>query len=232
MKARFDEFLKRGGRSPSAAARAIRLVGDFEHYLAEIRNRELDAAGHEDLEAYVAWYEREQKGSAKGPLWAIRYYYQFAGDDDLADLAGILRQQRIQRKPFQLKDFRGVDQAVTRKLAAAGIRDVKQMLEAGATPAGREAVAAETGVPLEDVVELVKLSDLARLPGVKEIRARLYHDAGVDTLEKMAQWEPDALRQAMAAFIERTGFDGVAPLPGEARHAVTRARELPKVVLF
>ncbi len=73
---------------------------------------------------------------------------------------------------------------------------------------------------------------LARIPGVKGIRARLYHDAGVDTLEKIAGWEPEAFRAMIVEFVERTGFDGVPTLLGEARFTIERARELPKIVEY
>ena len=73
------------------------------------------------------------------------------------------------------------------RLGVAGIKNVEQMLAAGRTPGARQELADRTGVPLDDVVEFVKLSNLSRLGGVKAVRARLYYDAGVDTLEKMAQ---------------------------------------------
>lgn len=82
------------------------------------------------------------------------------------------------------------------------------------------------------ILTLVKLSDLARIPGVKGIRARLYLDAGVDTLEKLATWEPEALREMLAGFVERTGFEGIVPLPAEMRYAVAQARKLPKIVAY
>jgi hypothetical protein len=106
------------------------------------------------------------------------------------------------------------------------------MLEAGRTPQDRRALAEKTGVPLDAVLEYVKLSDLARIPGTKGIRARLYYDAGVDTLEKMAEWDPVELRAMVISFVERTGFDGIAPLPKEAASAVATARRLPKVVEY
>jgi hypothetical protein len=232
MKSGFETYLKRSGRSANAAARIVRLVRDFERYLAENAGSTLDAAAAQDLEEYIGWYERETGSSAKGPLWAIRYYYQFIGDDDLATLASLLRQQRIQRKPFPLKEFRGVDADDASRLAEAGVENVKQMLKAGATAAGRRALAERSGIPLATIVELVKLSDLSRIAGLKQIRARLYHDSGVDTVEKVAGWDPAAMRQMMRAYIEETGFDGVAPLLGEARAAVKQARRLHKVVEY
>jgi len=93
-------------------------------------------------------------------------------------------------------------------------------------------LAEQTRVPLDAILEFVKLSDLARIAGLKSIRARLYHDAGADTIEKLAQWDPEELGAMLAAFVERTGFDGIAPLPKEARHAVENAQKLPKIVEY
>ena len=223
--------MKRGGRSPSAIQRCLRMVGEFQQFLQGHRDGQcLAEAEPADLEAFVAWIEREPKASAKTQLWALRYYFEFEKNDEMYQLAGLLREQRIKRSPFSLKDFRGVDVEHTARLAAAGIKDVKEMLEAGRTHAGRQKLADETGAPLAAIVELVKLSDLARIPGIKGIRARLYHDAGVDSVAKMAGWDPEGLRAMLLEFVERTGFEGIAPLPAEAAFSVARAKELPRIV--
>jgi hypothetical protein len=174
--------------------------------------------------------EREPKSSAKTHLWALGYYFEFTSNEELRSLAGALRQQRIKRKPFVLGKFRGVNADYVERLKAVGIVNVEQMLRVGRTPVGRQTLVEQTGVPLDAILELVKLSDLARLGGVKGIRARLYHDSGVDTLEKMALWDPAELRAMLIEFVEQTGFDGIAPLPKEARNAVETARRLPKIV--
>jgi hypothetical protein len=118
------------------------------------------------------------------------------------------------------------------RLAAQGITNVEQMCKAGRTSDDRHILAERAGVPPEAVLELVKLADLARIPGLKEIRARLYYDAGVDNVEKLAAWDPVELRDMLIDFVERTGFDGIAPLPKEAASAVATARSLPKVVEY
>jgi hypothetical protein len=144
--------------------------------------------------------------------------------------AANLRAARIKRQPFKLSKFRGVDPQQIAVLKEKGIQNINQMLKAGKTAEMRQALAADTGIPLEKITELVRLSDLARIPGVKNIRARLYHDAGVDSVEKMAAWEPDALHMFMAGFVERTGFDGIAPLPGEVLFSINTAKKLPVIV--
>jgi len=71
-----------------------------------------------------------------------------------------------------------------------------------------------------------------RIPGIKGIRARLYYDAGVDSIEKMAEWDPKALRAMLIEFVDRTGFNGMAPLPKEAEFSVEKAKKLPKIVEY
>lgn len=229
----FRTFLRKGGRSENAASRCIRATQAFAGYLQEQRGgRPLEEARAEDLEAFVAWIEREPKASAKGHLWALRYYFQFAGREELERLAGQLRRERIETRPAALKDFPGVDPGHLAALAAAGIRNAKQMMAAGRTPAERQTLAQKTGIPPDAILELVKLSDLSRLRGIRSIRARLYVDAGIDTVAKMAEWEPEALRQAIVEFVERTGFEGVPTLPAEARATVAQARRLPQVIEY
>jgi hypothetical protein len=145
-------------------------------------------------------------------------------------VAGMLREQRIERNPFPLRGFRGVDPEHMARPAGVGITSVQELLDAGQTPSARDTLSRETGIPVEKIPKLVKLSDLARLRGVKGIRARLYYDAGVDTVEKMAIWHPEDLRAMVADFAERTGFDGIAPLTVEAKSTVARARTLPKII--
>jgi hypothetical protein len=229
----FQAFLKQAGRSPSAVKRCLRMVHEFEQYLhLHHAGVPADEAGPDELAAYVSWIERDPKASTKTHLWALRYYYQYTSNEDMEYLASALRQERISRKPFALKDFRGVDPECVERLSAVGIRDVKQMLQAGRIPGDRQDLARSAGVSVDAILELVKLSDLARIPGVKSIRARLYYDAGVDTMEKMARWDPTELREMLIGFVEQTGFDGIAPLPKEAASSVATARRLPKLVEY
>jgi hypothetical protein len=136
------------------------------------------------------------------------------------------------RNPFRLREFRGVKSEHVERLAAAGIKTAEQMLAAGQTAEKRTALAQDTGIPEAAILELVKLSDLARLPGVKGIRARLYYDAGVDCVEKMAACKTGALLALTAEYVERTGFNGLAPLPKEVSSTIANAKRLPRIVEY
>ena len=229
----FGEFLRRGGRSSSGVKRCIRLVREFETHLQEHgQGQTIASAGPDDLEGFVSWIERDAKASANTHLWGLRYYYDYSSNEAMCHLAGVLRQQRIKSKAFPLRGFRGVEPEELERLAAAGIHNSDQMLEAGKTPGDRQALAAATGTPPKLILELVKLSDLARIRGVKGTRARLYYDAGIETVEQIAGLEPDQLRATVVESVEQTDFDGVATLPAEARFTVEEARKLPRVVEY
>ena len=228
----FRHFLRRGGRSHNAANRIIRYVREFADYLRAGAGLELDEATDRELVAFVDQVEKLTGKSAKGHLWGIIYYYQFVENEALRQLAALMRAERIQRRPLALKEFRGVDSAWVKKLAAHGISHVRQMLTAGRTPAQRIALATALDVPARAILELVRLADLARIPGIKGIRARLYHDAGVISVEELAARDPEALHGELAEFVTSSGFDGIAPLPAEVRYSVTQAKRLPSVVVW
>jgi hypothetical protein len=227
----FRDFLKKGGRSQTAIKRCVQYVRDFERFLDERKGgKGLGDAGSSDLEDFVEWIEKERIKSAKGHLWGIRYFYMYSSNEELQKLSSLLREQRIKRTPFSLKDFRGVNPEYIEKLASIGIRNVNQMLAKGKTREGRKGLLEKTGIPIDNLVELVKLSDLARIPGVKGVRARLYYDVGVDTIAKMAEWDALDFRAMVVEFVERTKFEGVATLPAEARFTIARAKELPIIL--
>jgi hypothetical protein len=134
------------------------------------------------------------------------------------------------KNPFKLGDFKGVNPEIIAKLAGLGIKNSGQMLTVGQTPESRNRLAKQAGISYEEVLELVKLCDLSRLPGVKGIRARLYYDAGVDTVEKLAAYKPEDLLAKTSEFVVRSGFEGIAPLPKEVSSTIANAIKLSNVV--
>lgn len=225
----FKQYLKRGGRSTNAALRVVEYVNQFEEYLGN-HGRILDEADPDDLESFVAMVEAELNESAKLHLWGIAYYYDFIDDPIMVHMAATMRRERVEQTPFKLRQFRGVDLDDTDRLAAAGIRTATELLAVTTTASDRADLARRTEVSPASLDELVRLSDLARITGVKAIRARLYLDAGVRSVADLAAWDPIELLQLLRRYVADNGFDGIAPLPGEIRHAVDTARGLPPTI--
>ncbi|MDO8122788.1 MAG: DUF4332 domain-containing protein [Candidatus Hermodarchaeota archaeon] len=231
----FRQFLKRGGRTPHTIDNVVKIVRFYEAYLDKFaEGKVIEQATPDDLVTYVDWFEREEEKSAKGQLWAIRYYYRFINNKPMVMQVSELREERtaMTRKSFKLRNFLGINTTYVEKLEALGIHDVNQMRTRGRTPDQRRELSIKTDIPEEIILELVKLSDLARLPGVKGIRARLYYNAGIDTVEKMAEQNPDTLLVAMREFVEETGFEGIAPLPKEIESSINTAKKLPKEIEY
>lgn len=229
----FRIYLEKGGRSASAVNRCIRFISGFENYLCEYKQgMKLDNIQGEDLIDFVQMLDGESKSNAQGFLWAIKFYYDYQSNPEIRDLAAILRSERIERKPYSLKKFRGVNPDYIDKLDDLGIINADQMLAASTTSEDRKKLAKSTGIPQSAILELVKLSDLARIPGIKSVRARLYYDAGIDTVEKIAALEPEELREIVVDYVDESGFDGIPTLPAEAQFTVEKARQLTSIVEY
>ena len=65
------------------------------------------------------------KASANTHLWALRYYYEYASNEGMQNLAADLRKERIKRAPFVLGKFRGVNPGHIERLADANIENVE-----------------------------------------------------------------------------------------------------------
>jgi predicted flap endonuclease-1-like 5' DNA nuclease len=226
----FRSFLRRSGRSAGVASRCVSAVFDFEQWLGGRDAPNAGAIAADHITDYVAEVETAPQVSAKTRLWALAHYFEFLDDPDSQALCRTLRRERIDRKPFPLREFRGVEPGVADRLARMGITNVDEMRTAGCTPEDRAALAAQTDFPIEKITELVELSDLARIPGIKGIRARLYDDAGIATVGALADWDPDDFREYLVRFCADTGFAGVAPLPQEVKYSVTVAHSLPEAI--
>lgn len=137
----------------------------------------------------------------------------------------------IQNETRKLREFPGVDQDCVEKLSALGIKTVNQLLKAGNTQEKLAEISRESGASPVAIMELFKLSNLSRLPGLKKVRGRLFYEAGLDTIAAIALYEPEGVKQILEDYIARTGFEGSAPSLGEAQFTVEMARFLPENLL-
>jgi predicted flap endonuclease-1-like 5' DNA nuclease len=97
-------------------------------------------------------------------------------------------------------------------------------LKACETKKGQKDIAEKSGASTETISELIKLSILSQLPGIKKIRARLFYEAGLDSYSKIAALEPEEVQQVQKKYIQESGFRGSASTYSEAFAAVRMAR--------
>jgi hypothetical protein len=223
--------MKAEKKTQSTIKRNVNSVKTFEEYLSKRKQgRKLEETSPQDLQDFAYWGERQFRKVSMF-IAGIRTYYEYKANKRMFNAAREIV-GTIYMGSYKLKKFRGVKKEHIEKLEAKGIKTAKQMLDAGKTGKDRKRLAQETGVQIEGILELVKLSDLARLPGLKAVRARLYYDAGLETLDKISTYDPEEMRKMLAEFVERTGFDGIPPLPKEASSTVSLAKYLPRIVKY
>jgi len=230
----FRKYLKRKGKKDHVVADLCERVCRFELHL-RAKGAGLGGARVGDIDEFVAGAAgAPDVGVSRNDLRALALYYSSTGRPDLAGHASRTRERSIAktRAPFKLAKFLGVDQDHIASLERVGIVTVDHMIAAGATPEARRSLARKTGVPLRAIEEYVKLSDLSRVGAIKTKRARLYLEAGLDTVDKIAALTPQAFRQVVIDYVERSGFDGIATLPKEAENAVRTARSLERLVIW
>jgi hypothetical protein len=229
----FIKYLKRKGKKSHVVDGLVNMVELYQKYHYTHNKTNIDKATANNLNSYIEFLEsKDSCNTAKKHCRGIALYYRFSGNDTLADIASDYRQKAISdtKKPFALKNLIGINRKHITKINKLGIRNIDQMLAAGSTKTKRKQLADKTGIPLENITELVKLSDLSRIRGIKAIRSRLYYDAGIDSISKMARQDPKKLRQYLLDFVEKTNFAGIAPLPKEIDFSISEAKRLKKII--
>lgn len=126
----------------------------------------------------------------------------------------------------------GIGDVYRQKLQSAGVKTVEKLLQRGATPAGRDQLADETGISGSLILEWVNHADLWRIKGVGEEYSDLLEETGVDTVVELAQRRADNLFAKMKEVNMSKKL--VRRLPTEAQVAewINQARRLPRVVNY
>jgi len=230
----FRRYLKKTGHTEKRCESEVHNVKRFEEYLSRQKNKKMGEETPEDLKDFVDWAKgKREKGSAQGNvlLFVLARYYNCISNDLMFCAVNELLGLDYMKKT-NLKDFLGVDHQHIQALRKEDISTSEHMLKAGRTKEGREKLAEKTGLPPSAILEMVKLADLSRIVGLKRKRARLYYDAGLDTLDVIAKWDSEKMQQMFVEFVERTGFDGSPPTLGEAAFSVKLAKYLPRIVEY
>jgi hypothetical protein len=223
----FIAFMKQTRKPSGTISDYVRSVGIFEDFLqSQRRGVRLEETGHGDLRAFADWAAANNKNPYRY-LWGIKAYYGYKGLTNMEKSSWELM-EFIQNETRKLSEFPRVDQDSVKKLSAIGISTVNQLLRRGSTLEQRQALAKSSGAPLDSISELFKLSQLSRLPGLKKVRGRLFYEAGLDSLDAIAPLNAEEIRSQLQDYIDRTGFDGVAPTVGEAEVTITMARFLAR----
>ncbi|MBN1195860.1 MAG: DUF4332 domain-containing protein [Candidatus Aminicenantes bacterium] len=131
-----------------------------------------------------------------------------------------------------IKKIEGIGDKFTSKLNAIGIRTMNQLLDEGATPAGRHKLEERTGISPKMILRWVNMADLFRIKGIGEEYSDLLEAAGVDTVPELAQRKAENLYAKMSEVNKSKKL--VRQLPGANQVAkwIEQAKSLNRKVNY
>jgi hypothetical protein len=134
--------------------------------------------------------------------------------------------------PVYFKDIPGLDPDHVERLASAGIKQTKQLFERTKTRAERADLSEQTGIPADALLELVKLTDLARAGWVGPVFARIIYETGVDSVSKLAEQRPEVLFEKALAVNREQQLTRASFTLKDVKACIETAKSLPKVIEY
>ncbi len=132
----------------------------------------------------------------------------------------------------KLTTVEGIGETYAQKLHNAGIATTGALLDKGATPQGRQALAEEAGISDKLILEWVNHADLFRIKGVGEEYADLLEEAGVDTVPELAQRNPANLHAKLGEVNAAKKLVRRLPTAAQVTDWVEQAKALPRVITY
>ena len=132
---------------------------------------------------------------------------------------------------MRIEDIEGIGPVNAAKLQEAGVRTTDDLLTKGGPRAGRDGLAASTGISPKLLLEWVNLADLLRINGVGQEISDLLEAAGVDSPAELAQRNAANLATTFAE-LDAARPNVVRRVPSEAVVAgwIEPAKTLPPAV--
>lgn len=131
-----------------------------------------------------------------------------------------------------IESIEGIGPKLGHSFRVAGIKNVDQLLDAGADKSSRRALAEKTGVSETRILEFVNMADLFRINGVASQYAELLEGAGVDTVKELKHRNAENLTAAMLDINNKKGLVRRAPSVKIVSGWITQAKSLPAKVSY
>lgn len=142
-------------------------------------------------------------------------------------LYGLLKFHRF--KTIKLKKVEAFNEYLE---AFDGISTVQELLISGRDSSSRLELSEMTGIPIDELQDLISMTDMMRLPGVKNIRAGLYVSAGFKTISDIASSDVDGVRKQIGDCIKRHQLSYSVPHKKEVATQIAWAKVLPKILMI
>ena len=133
---------------------------------------------------------------------------------------------------YKIIDIEGIGEVYAPKLIEAGINTPKELLDKCATPAGRKALAEETGISEKLILTWTNHADLMRIKGIGPQFSDLLEAAGVDTVKELRNRNAENLAAKILEVNEEKHLVRRVPVLKEVVKMINQAKELPPVMTY
>lgn len=133
---------------------------------------------------------------------------------------------------YKIIEIEGIGEVYALKLQEAGIMTTEDLLKKGATPAGREKLAEETGISKKLILKWTNHADLFRIHGVAGQFAELLEASGVDTVKEFRHRVPANLQPKLEEVNKVLNLCNRVPSLKEVEKMVEQAKELEPVITY
>lgn len=131
---------------------------------------------------------------------------------------------------YKINEIEGIGPSYAEKLEKAEISNTDHLLEHCATPAGRKATSASTGVGESHLLKWANMADLMRVKGVGRQFAELLEASGVDTVKELRNRNADNLAAKMKEVNDTKNLANATPADSVVEGWITAAKTMdPKI---
>ena len=133
---------------------------------------------------------------------------------------------------YKVIDIEGIGPTYAAKLNNIGIQTTSNLLESGATPAGRKELSEKTEISPKLILKWVNISDLFRIKGIGEEYSDLLEEAGVDTVVELSHRNAVNLHVRILEINASKKLVRRPPSVSMVENWINEAKELPRKIEY
>ena len=221
----FSDFLTKKGKKDNVVIDLVYRIREFNAYVNEFFNVTIQNALPDHIVSFLN-FQIETQELPDDYIKAIALFYQFTGNTELfeicQDIKANLSNQKVRKATF--RDIYGLTPEHAAAFRKVNIKSNEELLVVSRTHEDRFNLARMLNVPYNTILEYTKLADLLRVGGIRIMRAKLYHDAGFDTIQKIAAETPENFCSKVKAFINENNYNARPPVLREAAKTIRAAK--------
>jgi predicted flap endonuclease-1-like 5' DNA nuclease len=151
-------------------------------------------------------------------------YYQHEPEEER------IIEQRL--RTINIRDIEGIGPVYARRINEVNIFTISDLLERGSTPLERTQIAEETDISPRLILKWINQADLYRIKGIVEEYSDLLEEAGIITINELAQKNPETLYSRLVEKNEEKKLVNKLPSLENIYKWVEEARKLPRRIQY